>query len=144
MYCKNCGKKLLDDQKYCDNCGHNMSDSSTNENQAAINTRRKQSNGIRCFVPECNESVIGQCPGLPNQPCGHFYCSQHSRGKICDECAAVVEQERVYQHYLEKAKWVSQESILSKTGIAGVVVSSLLLMLRALPPSWILIIIVSC
>jgi len=61
---------------------------------------------IKCFAPECTEDVIGQCAGLENEPCGHFYCSKHSRGKLCGECVAVQEMRNLTQKYIEAAEWV--------------------------------------
>ena len=66
---------------------------------------------IKCFVPECTEDVIGQCAGLENEPCGHFYCSKHSRGKLCDECAAVQKKRNLIQTYINAA-----ESVLMPLG----------------------------
>lgn len=63
---------------------------------------------IKCFVPECTEDVIGQCAGLGNEPCGHFYCSKHSRGKLCGECVAVQNEIDLIQKYVDAAAWVSK------------------------------------
>jgi hypothetical protein len=43
---------------------------------------------IQCFVPDCNNDAVGQCKGL-RVPCGHAFCAKHSRGGLCDECAAL-------------------------------------------------------
>lgn len=60
---------------------------------------------VACSVSECQESVIGQCQGF-HEPCGRFYCSRHSKGKLCDECYAVSETERVYKEYESDALYV--------------------------------------
>jgi|GEM_PF-4684180 hypothetical protein len=65
---------------------------------------------IKCFVSECAEDVTGQCPGLAEEPCGHFYCGSHSRGKLCDECAAVQEQQNLFQEYCTVAEDVYKVS----------------------------------
>jgi hypothetical protein len=62
---------------------------------------------ISCAVDGCNENVIGQCPGY-KEPCGRYYCRKHSSGKFCDECAAVVERERIYREYNEAAKYANK------------------------------------
>lgn len=59
--------------------------------------------GIKCYVPECTNSVIGQCTGLPDEPCGHFYCEEHSKSKLCDECNVVNEARLLYQEYYDTA-----------------------------------------
>jgi hypothetical protein len=60
---------------------------------------------ISCSVEGCNEPVIGQCQGH-KEPCGRFYCRKHSKGRLCDECAAVVEQERIYDDYCTASQYV--------------------------------------
>jgi hypothetical protein len=53
---------------------------------------------IACFVPSCNEPVIGQCPGH-SVSCGRFYCAKHSGGGLCAECGKrrAWEEERIAQ-----------------------------------------------
>jgi len=40
--------------------------------------------GIGCFRG-CGQPVIGQCQGYQD-PCGRFYCTTHSVGKLCGDC----------------------------------------------------------
>lgn len=60
---------------------------------------------VACSVPDCTNNVIGQCQGY-KEPCGHFFCSKHSVGRLCDECAAVKETERLYYEYDGYARYV--------------------------------------
>lgn len=41
---------------------------------------------VKCFVSMCNNPVIGQCSGYKDS-CGRFYCSTHSIGTLCADCA---------------------------------------------------------
>jgi hypothetical protein len=60
---------------------------------------------IGCSVEGCNEPVIGQCQGH-KEPCGRFFCRKHSKGRLCDECAAIVEQEKIYNDYCATSQYV--------------------------------------
>jgi len=60
---------------------------------------RVNMNNISCSVVDCNEPVIGQCQGY-HEPCGRFYCKRHSVGKLCDECFAETEKDRIYAEYV--------------------------------------------
>ena len=71
---------------------------------------------IQCSVDGCLEPVIGQCPGH-NEACGRFYCRNHSRGKLCDECAAVAEQEKIYNSYCSASAYVKGGGTLKAIGI---------------------------
>ena len=95
-----CGHQNPEDQHACEICG-TFKPASTDSNSTGGNTM-----AIRCFVPGCTEGVSGQCAGLEDEPCGRFYCSKHSRGKLCDECAAVQAERDLIQKYIEAAEWV--------------------------------------
>ena len=107
MFCANCGHKLNDEQAYCRECGTKTDNSKISTSSSRV--PRTYATGIKCFVPECYESVIGQCQGYRGQPCGHFYCASHSKSKLCDECLAVAERDRIYNKYCEAAKRVKGE-----------------------------------
>ncbi|MHB8127141.1 MAG: hypothetical protein ACYDEJ_16200 [Desulfitobacteriaceae bacterium] len=62
-------------------------------------------NNISCSVEGCNEPVIGQCQGY-HESCGRFYCKRHSVGKLCDECFAETEKDRIYSEYVSACKYV--------------------------------------
>jgi len=98
MYCSNCGNQISSSQSYCNVCGTRSS--TLSETIAQPDPFRVTSNsGMSCSVPGCGRPVIGQCMGF-HSSCGRFYCAQHSHGKLCDECAAELENERVFQEYI--------------------------------------------
>lgn len=66
---------------------------------------------ISCAVPDCNENVIGQCQGY-KEPCGRLFCAKHSVKRLCDECAAVQEAERLYHEYEGYARYVTANSLV--------------------------------
>ncbi len=56
---------------------------------------------VACFVPGCREPVIGQCPGY-QEPCGRFYCAQHSANKLCiDHAEQSINDLRIQQLHAE-------------------------------------------
>ena len=69
---------------------------------------------IGCYSAGCPNTVIGQCQGYPGQ-CGLFYCSEHSSGVLCLDCAHRLQvdqeekarketEERLFQLYLNAAE----------------------------------------
>lgn len=58
--------------------------------------------GVKCFVPDCENPVIGQCSGYKDS-CGQFYCPTHSRNKLCSECDARKVVDETYEDYLQTA-----------------------------------------
>ena len=53
---------------------------------------------VSCSVPGCTNPVIGQCIGYDG-PCGRFYCSSHSSGRLCSDCAIAEQTERLEKEY---------------------------------------------
>lgn len=53
-----------------------------------------------CFGQDCMQESACQCAGLPNKPCFHFCCTKHARGVLCDECAAEMEQRKLFKDYI--------------------------------------------
>lgn len=62
---------------------------------------------IACSAPECTNAVIGQCAGY-GTPCGRFYCANHSKDGLCEECAEkkkqadlIKEENELLQHIFD-------------------------------------------
>jgi hypothetical protein len=66
---------------------------------------------VGCFIEDCDNPVIGQCPGYEGS-CGQFYCHAHSIQKMCSECGGRKAYndtvERIYCDYLETAKSIKK------------------------------------
>ena len=76
----------------------------------ASNTPDVWASGIACFTSGCHEPVVGQCAGY-NGGCGRFYCSMHSEGRLCVECAGLKLQHETFTEYV-----VTAEKIASRAG----------------------------
>jgi uncharacterized membrane protein YeaQ/YmgE (transglycosylase-associated protein family) len=68
---------------------------------------------VACAVADCENPVIGQCPGYKG-PCGRYYCRNHSSEGLCQACAThktnEEEAERIYQDYLATAKHLNSDN----------------------------------
>lgn len=128
MECGKCGSAIVSGSKFCAECGSEVNPS---ENRNAF--------GIKCFVPECTNSVIGQCPGLPDEPCGHFYCSEHSKGKLCDECDIVNETRILYNEYCQAAEQILnyRPTLLIVFGVLVMITSAILALFSS--PLWFIV-----
>ncbi len=63
---------------------------------------------IACYVQGCKNPVIGQCQGY-KESCGHFYCAQHSNGRLCAEHAEKERIQLIYEDYLHTAESTLKE-----------------------------------
>ena len=63
---------------------------------------------IGCYSSGCIESVVGQCPGYPDDNrCGRFYCQTHSyEAKLCNDCTELLMEDILIEDYSNAAKSV--------------------------------------
>ena len=54
---------------------------------------------VACSVEHCSHPVTGQCTGYQGS-CGQFYCSQHSKARLCWDCASRKEGDEVDEQLL--------------------------------------------
>jgi hypothetical protein len=77
-----------------------------------------------CFVPNCTELVVGQCPGY-NKPCGNFFCINHSTINLCYQCASIYKK---YTNYCEivAGKFDKRAQYIIYNAIVGIIIGTLL------------------
>jgi len=63
---------------------------------------------VACFVPGCENPVIGQCPGYKGN-CGRFYCAAHSIEGLCSDCGQRKVEDETYEDYVETAERLRRE-----------------------------------
>ena len=60
---------------------------------------------IGCYFEGCSGVVRGQCPAYSRTNCGRYYCSEHSRDGLCDECY----QEKAVDILIEKYSKIAED-----------------------------------
>lgn len=63
---------------------------------------------VSCYAEDCSRPAVGQCPGYKGG-CGRFYCKQHSLDRLCLECAAPREADRIEKEYTRLAQGLHEE-----------------------------------
>lgn len=68
------------------------------------------STGIGCAYPGCPHPVVGQCNGYRDS-CGVFYCAEHSSGKLCWSCAALLREDEERRLEQEAARMIHEDYV---------------------------------